>query len=224
MALESDAKPSIEPSPEFPLDRPRPGKRMFDLLCAGLGLSFLALPMLLIALLMLVVQGRPILFKQTRVGKRGKRFVLYKFRSMSNANPGSGPEVTSSADQRITPLGFWLRKLKLDELPQLWNVLIGDMSLVGPRPEVPTYVNMYSEDQRSVLDLTPGLTDPNVTRFLDESELLANADDPNRVYIDSIMPEKIRVNLDYGARATFLSDLKLVLFTVKRIFRMGAKP
>ena len=223
MAIHSGAQRSSESSTRFRLDRSRPGKRIFDLLCAGTGLCVLALPMMLIALVMLIVQGRPILFKQTRIGRGGNPFVLFKFRSMSNSTSDNEQQVTVSGDMRITPLGFWLRKSKLDELPQLWNVLIGDMSLVGPRPEVPTYVAMYNDDQRQVLELMPGLTDPNVRQFLDESEMLANADDPNQAYVDSIMPEKIRVNLDYGSKATFLSDLSLVLFTVGRVFRKGAK-
>jgi len=222
-SLSSSPAYSSLSTPMCNLDRPRPGKRLFDCCWAAIGLLLLSPMMLAVAGVMLLVQGRPVLFRQTRVGRYGKPFVLYKFRSMSHAPVGSGPQVTAAGDARVTPLGHWLRALKIDELPQLWNVLIGDMSLVGPRPEVDAYVQLYDENQRRVLCLVPGLTDPNVLEFLDESRLLADADDPYQFYIDSIMPEKLRVNLEYGARANFGSDLMIVLQTLMRMFRKGSK-
>jgi lipopolysaccharide/colanic/teichoic acid biosynthesis glycosyltransferase len=127
--------------------------------------------------------------------------------------------LTIDGVSRVTPTGKWLRRWKLDELPQLWNVLRGDMSLVGPRPEVPVYVSKYSPELRRVLELTPGITDPASLAYKNESAILAQSPDPERYYVETLMPEKIRLNLDYASRANLLSDLRLVLRTIGAISR-----
>jgi lipopolysaccharide/colanic/teichoic acid biosynthesis glycosyltransferase len=139
-----------------------------------------------------------------------------KFRTMKQVE---GAKITVGADSRITAIGSVLRKLKLDEFPQLWNVLRGEMSLVGPRPEVEDYVRFYSPEQRRVLDLTPGITDPASLKYYAENDLLAQAPDPQRFYIDTVMPDKIRLNLEYAENANIWRDLELILRTVVRTGR-----
>jgi lipopolysaccharide/colanic/teichoic acid biosynthesis glycosyltransferase len=148
------------------------------------------------------------------VGQHGRPFLMYKFRTMRVQN--SGPSITVGRDQRITRVGKWLRKTKFDELPQLWNVVKGEMSFVGPRPEVDTYVSRYSEEQLRVLDLKPGITDPASLAMYNESELLAQARNPEEFYTSQLMVEKIRMNLEYAAKANFLTDLLVILATVLR--------
>jgi lipopolysaccharide/colanic/teichoic acid biosynthesis glycosyltransferase len=161
--------------------------------------------------------GGAVFFRQVRVGRDGRLFRVWKFRTMiANAEQRGGP-LTVGEDPRTTRIGRWLRRSKLDELPQLFNVLAGEMSLVGPRPEVPRYVALYSPDQRRVLDLVPGITDPASIVYRHESDLLARAPDPERHYIAVIMPEKIRINLAYAARATWWTDLVVVLDTLRRL-------
>ncbi|HEX2203616.1 MAG TPA: sugar transferase, partial [Longimicrobium sp.] len=161
----------------------------------------------------------PVFFRQERVGKDGKPFRMWKFRTMRVDAEKVGPQLTVGADPRITRVGRWLRKTKVDELPQLLNVLSGEMSLVGPRPEVPRYVAMYTPEQRRVLSLMPGITDPASIRYRDESAVLAEADDPERTYVEEVMPEKIRLNLDYAARSSVLSDTAVILKTILPIGR-----
>jgi lipopolysaccharide/colanic/teichoic acid biosynthesis glycosyltransferase len=148
------------------------------------------------------------------VGRRGKPFRIWKFRTMVVDAAVLGPPLTVGEDPRITPIGRWLRKLKLDELPQLFNVLVGEMSLVGPRPEVPKYVALYSPEQRRVLDCRPGITDPASLAYFNENELLAGAAEPQAVYIAQIMPAKLQINAEYAARATLASDLMIILRTL----------
>ncbi|MCL6442253.1 MAG: sugar transferase [Alicyclobacillus sp.] len=189
-------------------------KRAFDVFWSGLGLLLLWPLFLVIALLIKVDDGGTVFFRQERVGYRGKVFWIYKFRTMTPDAERTGRHITVGSDPRITRTGKWLRKTKLDELPQLINVLKGEMTLVGPRPEVPKYVAMYDDDQRRVLELVPGITDPASIKYRNESELLATAYDPEHMYIDEIMPDKIAINMDYAARATLLTDFLVVLHTL----------
>ena len=183
-----------------------------DLVAAGLGLALLSPLYLATALAVLLYDGRPVLFRQERIGRGGQPFHLWKFRTMRPAS--GGPLLTVAGDTRITPLGRFLRRTKLDELPQLWNVLKGEMSLVGPRPEVRRYVERYTPDQRRVLALTPGITDPASLKYFDEERVLAAFPDPESAYIEVIMPQKISLNLHYAAQATFLSDLAVILKSI----------
>jgi lipopolysaccharide/colanic/teichoic acid biosynthesis glycosyltransferase len=197
-------------------------KRALDFLASALGLAAL-LPLLsAIALVIKWHDGGPVFFRQERVGRGGKPFRIWKFRTMVVDAPSLGPPLTVGEDRRITPIGCWLRKYKLDEWPQLLNVLVGEMSLVGPRPEVPKYVALYSPEQRRIFDCRPGITDPASLEYFHESELLAGAADPQGVYIAQIMPAKLRINADYAQRATLLSDLVIIARTVLRV--AGWKP
>lgn len=188
-------------------------KRLFDLVIVILGLLIVWPLLLLLAVLVLVVDGRPVFFRQTRVGRGGRPFRMYKFRTMKVT---TGASLTIGADARITRLGRILRRLKLDELPQLFNVLRGEMSFVGPRPEIEEFVAFYSPEQRRVLELLPGITDPASLKYIDESEVLAAAPDPRAFYIETVMPDKIRLNLEYARSASMFSDLKLIVRTVFR--------
>jgi lipopolysaccharide/colanic/teichoic acid biosynthesis glycosyltransferase len=184
--------------------------------CSSLvGLIVLA-PLFVLVGIAIAIEGRgdPVFFAQERVGRNGVGFRMWKFRTMSVGAERRGAQLTVGADPRITSVGRWLRRFKLDELPQLVNVLRGEMSLVGPRPEVPRYVTLYTEAQRAVLRLVPGITDPASIRYRNEAAELARAADPERFYIDEIMPEKIRLNLEYAARATSWSDVLVVFSTV----------
>ena len=195
-------------------------KRFIDIIASGLGLLVL-LP-LMMALIIWIRLDSPgsAFYKQQRIGKDGRLFWLFKFRSM--ADRAGGPEVTlGHSDPRITAAGSWLRRTKLDELPQLWNVLIGDMSLVGPRPEVPHYVERYSDEMKRVLAVRPGLTDPASLNGFDEGAILDAADDPERHYVEVVMPQKVAMQLDYIDRANAFSDLMLVARTLLRIFKGG---
>lgn len=192
-------------------------KRAFDLAAGVAGLIALSPLLLGCAIAVKLHDGGPILFRHRRVGRGGNEFPMLKFRSMVvNADKLGGP-LTVGADVRITPIGNLLRKTKLDELPQLFNVVAGDMSFVGPRPEVAKYVALYSVEQRRVLELTPGITDPASIAFAGESELLAEQPDPERYYIETIMPRKIAINLAYAQHASLLSDILTILKTFLRI-------
>lgn len=194
------------------------GKRLFDLCCTVCGLLLIWPLLLLIALLVKCDDGGPVFFRQQRIGRHGKPFRMWKYRTMVVNAEALGLQITVGRDPRITRFGHLLRATKLDELPQLFNVLVGEMSLVGPRPEVARYVGMYTEAQRPVLELMPGITDPASIQYRHESELLAQADDPDRTYIDVIMPEKVRLNLEYAQQATPLHDFLIILHTLKRLF------
>jgi lipopolysaccharide/colanic/teichoic acid biosynthesis glycosyltransferase len=191
-----------------------PAKRGFDLFWSALGLALLWPLFLLLGLLIALEGGGPVLYRQERVGKRGRLFRMLKFRTMVADADKGGQLLTVGRDPRLTRVGYWIRKLKLDELPQLWNVLAGEMSLVGPRPEVPRYVAGYTLEQWRVLDLIPGITDLASIRYRNESELLARASDPETVYVTQILPDKIRLNLEYAARATPWTDFVIVLSTL----------
>ncbi len=192
-------------------------KRLFDIVCAALGLLLLLPVLLSIATWVRLDSPGPALFRQTRIGRFGKPFTIHKFRTM-RVEPGAA--ITVGADPRITQAGAWLRASKLDELPQLWDVLRGAMSLVGPRPELPHYVALYPADLRDkVLAVRPGITDPASLAFSHEAELLAAASDPEREYREVILPAKLRLSADYAAAAGLATDLRLVLRTLARVVR-----
>ena len=206
-------------------------KRLFDMLCAGAGLVLLAPLLLGIALWIKLDTPGPVFFRQQRVGRGGALFRIHKFRSMradaaqNGAQDGaqdgerSGPQITVGADPRITPAGRFLRRTKLDELPQLLDVVAGSMSLVGPRPEVPRYVAMYPAALRDkVLSVRPGITDPASIAYRDESRLLAQAADPERVYIEQVMPAKLRFAAEYVDRMSMLNDVRLIAATLRRLW------
>jgi lipopolysaccharide/colanic/teichoic acid biosynthesis glycosyltransferase len=195
-------------------------KRAIDAAAAAAALVVLAPLLALLAAAVLLACGRPVLFRQERVGLDGRPFRILKFRTM---RPGSetGLPVTGSGDDRVTPLGRFLRAAKLDELPQFVNVLRGHMSLVGPRPEIPRYVAAYTADQRRVLHARPGLTDPATLRFVDEERLLGSvpAERRERFYLDTVLPRKLALNLEYLDRAGPGYDARLILETVFSLFR-----
>ena len=193
-------------------------KRTLDLLLALAGLALLWPLLLLAALWVKLDSPGPALFNQERVGRQGRSFRIHKFRTMRN-DPAPGRQITVGADPRITRSGRWLRASKLDELPQLLNVLKGEMSFVGPRPEVPRYVALYTEEERRVLELRPGITDLASIKYRDEAEILARAADPERAYVDEVMRDKLRINLEYAARAGLWADLGVILKTVGALVR-----
>jgi len=192
-------------------------KRTLDLVTAGVGLMLLAPLLAVVAVLVKTEDGGSVFFRQERVGYRGRPFRIWKLRTM--VPDAGGLPLTVGGDSRVTRVGAWLRRFKLDELPQLFNVLVGDMTLVGPRPEVPRYVASYSAEQRRVLDLVPGVTDEASIRYVAESALLAATLDPERVYVSEIVPDKIRLNLAYAAHATVWTDMKVILATLRRLVR-----
>ena len=191
--------------------------RLFDIIFSALGLIILS-PLLLIIWLLIVMESRGGgFYTQERIGKDGVPFRLYKFRSMRPDSDKGSLITIGGHDSRITKTGFFIRKYKLDELPQLWNVLKGDMSLVGPRPEVRKYVDLYTPEQRVVLRVRPGITDYSSIEYADENEILGKADDPERTYIEQIMPEKIRYNLKYINHPTVGEYFKIIFLTFKKI-------
>ncbi len=193
-------------------------KRIFDLTFTVPGLILLFPLFLVISILIALEGGGSILFFQERVGFLGKRFQMLKFRTMVVNAESVGGQLTIGKDPRITRVGRWLRKTKLDELPQLLNVLKGEMSLVGPRPEVPRYVNLYTAEQQAVLQMIPGITDPASVKYRNENEVLAQSLNPEKTYIEKIMPEKIDINLRYAAHKSIFSDFMIVLKTFGRLF------
>lgn len=188
-------------------------KFLFDRVVAFVGLLFLWPVLIIVAVLIRVkMPGGPVIFKQQRVGRNGKLFTMYKFRSMTVSHSGSS--VSVAGESRITPLGAKLRKYKLDELPELWNVLIGDMSFVGPRPDVPGYADQLKGDDRRVLQLRPGITGPASLKYRNEEEILASVDDPVKYNDEVIFPDKVRINLYYLDHQSFWMDIKLIICTV----------
>ena len=193
-------------------------KRLFDLFFAGCGLLMLSPGFLLLAALVKLADHGPVFFRQQRVGEEGRLFWILKFRSMVINAERAGLSVTKDGDPRITRLGRFLRKTKLDELPQLWNVLRGEMSFVGPRPEVPRYVAHYTEEQRRVLALKPGITDLATLEFRNEEELLLGVPDTERFYVEHCIPRKIELNLAYAETANLWEDIKIILRTLGPIW------
>jgi len=194
------------------------GKRLFDLVFTIPGIIVLAPVLLLIAVWIKVDSPGPVFFRQVRVGRYGVPFRIFKFRTMVADSEQRGMQITVGADWRITRSGAFLRKYKLDELPQLFNVVFGDMSLVGPRPEVPKYIALYPAAVREkVLAVRPGITDFAAIEYKDENNLLAKADDPERAYIEQVLPIKQAYYLKYVKEQSVLLDFKLILKTIKAI-------
>lgn len=191
------------------------GKRLFDLLLSTLGLLVLAPFLVLIALAIKLDSSGPVFFRQERVGRHGQPFRIHKFRTMRHDPVGEGLQITVGSDQRITRVGAILRQTKLDELPQLIDVWVGSMSLVGPRPEVPRYVAHYPEHlKRKVLSVRPGITDIASIEYRDESAVLARASDPEQAYIREVMPHKLALAASYVDQASVWMDIKLILRTI----------
>ena len=192
-------------------------KRLFDIVASGCGLLVLS-PVLLVVAIWIKLDSRgPVFYRQVRVGYKNKDFRIFKFRSMRIGSDKGSLVTIGGRDPRITRSGYFIRKYKLDELPQLINVFIGDMSLVGPRPEVRHYVDYWTPDQMHVLDVRPGITDPASIKFRNENELMGQAENPEEYYINVIMQEKIKLYLEYVENASFLYDLKLIFKTFKVI-------
>lgn len=188
-------------------------KYIFDRLMSLIGLLVLCPVLIIVAVVIkLKMPGGPVIFKQKRVGRNGKLFTMYKFRSMTVGHGGSS--VSVSGESRITPLGAKLRHYKLDELPELWNVLIGDMSFVGPRPDVPGYADQLKGKDREVLKLRPGITGPASLKYRDEEDLLATKEDPQRYNDEVIFPDKVRINLYYLHHYSFIKDIEMIFCTV----------
>lgn len=189
-------------------------KRLFDIACSLLALLLLCPLLLVVALWVRLDSPGPVLFRQQRVGRGGQPFAILKFRTMQVNAEAAGLQITVGQDPRITRTGAWLRRSKLDELPQLLNVLRGEMSMVGPRPEVPRYVALYPADQRAtVLSVRPGITDLASLAFRDESTLLARSADPERTYVEEILPIKLRHACNYVAQRSLWLDLRILALT-----------
>ena len=194
-------------------------KRLFDVLCSFAGLLLMSPLLLGIALWIKIDSPGPVFFRQQRVGRGGVLFRIHKFRSMFEGAALSGPQITVGADPRITRAGHFLRRNKLDELPQLLDVLVGTMSLVGPRPEVPRYVALYPAELRDkVLSVRPGITDPASVEYRGESDLLAGAADPERLYIEQIMPAKLHRAAQYVDRMSLMTDVRLIGATLRSLW------
>ena len=192
-------------------------KRAFDILFSFWGLLFLFPYLVFIAILILVDSKGGVFFRQVRVGKNNKDFRIFKFRTMKPDSDKKGLITVGAKDSRVTKIGYYLRKYKLDELPQLINVLIGDMSFVGPRPEVRKYVDMYSEEQLKVLNVQAGITDYASIEYSNENEILAKSDNPEKSYIEDIMPAKLKLNLKYINETSLKTDIKIIFKTIKKI-------
>jgi lipopolysaccharide/colanic/teichoic acid biosynthesis glycosyltransferase len=194
-------------------------KRITDIFISLFGLIILSPLFLILAILIKTESPGPVFFRQVRVGKDEIKFQIFKFRTMKINSENNGPKITVKDDKRITPLGNYLRKYKLDELPQLINVLFGDMSLVGPRPEVPKFVALYPDPiKKKVFSVRPGITDPASIIFRNENELLAQIPDPEKYYTENIMPEKLGYYVEYIENRNFLLDFNIILSTLKSIF------
>lgn len=193
--------------------------RLCDIVFSLFGLLFLSPLFLIVALWIVIDDPGPVFYRQQRVGKDGKDFGLLKFRSMRIGADQMSLITIGDRDPRVTRAGYYLRKLKIDELPQLWNVLVGDMSLVGPRPEVRRYVNLYTPEQRQVLSVRPGITDYASIEYIDENRLLAASKDPDRTYIEQIMPAKIALNMRYINHRTIGEYMRIILLTITKIIR-----
>ena len=188
-------------------------KSIFDRTASFFGLVFLFPVLIVVGILIRIkMPGGPIIFKQRRVGQHGQLFTMYKFRSMTVGHSGSS--VSVKGESRITPLGAKLRKYKLDELPELWNVLIGDMSLVGPRPDVPGYADKLEGENRRMLLLKPGITGPASLKYRNEEEILAEQENPQK-YNDAVLfPDKVQINIEYSDNWSFWNDIKIIIYTV----------
>lgn len=193
-------------------------KRLFDIIFSILGILVLSPFLLIISFIVLFTSAGGVFYRQVRVGKNGKEFKLFKFRTMRKNADKSGQLTVGMHDNRITSAGFYLRKYKLDELPQLFNVLLGSMSFVGPRPEVPKYVALYTAEQKTVLNVKPGITDYASIVYSEENALLANAENPEELYITKIMPAKLKLNIRYIQDMGMATDIGIILKTIGKIF------
>ena len=189
-------------------------KRLFDITASFFGILILSPLLIFIGLWVGLSSKGGVFYKQIRVGKNNKDFKLYKFRSMRVNSDKQGLLTVGSKDSRITKAGYFIRKYKIDELPQLINVLKGDMSFVGPRPEVRRYVDLYSEEQMKVLSVRPGITDPASIKYRNENDILSSASNPEEYYIQQIMPDKLKINIDYINTRTFIKDIKIIFQTI----------
>lgn len=194
-------------------------KRVFDWLFALVFLVLLSPIFIILAFWIKLDSKGPVFYKQQRVGKDGKDFWLYKFRSMRVGSDKSGLLTVGGRDPRITSSGYFIRKYKLDEFPQLINVFLGEMSVVGPRPEVRKYVQLYNTEQLRVLSVRPGISDFASIRFRNENDLLEKAENPEQFYIDEVMPEKLRINLEYVDKANLATDIRIIFATLAAIFK-----
>lgn len=192
-------------------------KRIFDIVVASFGLLVLSPLLLFLSVLVALSSPGGIFYRQERVGRYGKLFVLLKFRSMRINSDRLGLLTIGGRDPRVTRIGYFIRKYKLDELPQLINVLKGDMSIVGPRPEVKKYVDLYTEEQKRILLVRPGISDYASIEYINENELLAASSEPEKTYITEVMPAKLRLNEKYIAEAGLLTDLKIIIRTIQKL-------
>lgn len=192
-------------------------KRLFDIFFSLLGILILLPLFILISLLIVFDSKGGVFYQQNRVGRNNKDFKLLKFRSMKVGADTKGLLTVGNKDNRITTIGYFIRKYKIDELPQLFNVLVGDMSLVGPRPEVRKYVEIYTDRQLKVLSIRPGITDYASLEYFDENELLAQSENPEKTYIEEVMPAKLALNLYYIEKRSLVEDMKIIWRTLKRI-------
>lgn len=188
-------------------------KRLFDIVASGCGLLVLSPLFIVLAIWIKLDSKGPVFYKQSRVGQYNKDFLLYKFRSMRVGSDKKGLITIGNRDPRITRSGYFIRKYKLDEFPQLINVFIGDMSLVGPRPEVRKYVDLYTEEQLHVLDVKPGITDLASIRYRNENEILEKVENPDEYYMNVVMQDKLKINLEYVNNHSFWYDISLILKT-----------
>lgn len=194
-------------------------KRLFDIIASGLGLLIFSPFFLILAIWIKLDSKGPVFYRQVRVGKGNKDFRIFKFRSMRVGSDKGSLVTIGGRDPRVTRSGYYIRKFKLDELPQLINVFVGDMSLVGPRPEVRHYVDYWTEEQSHVLDVRPGITDPASIKFRNENELMEQAEDPEDYYINVIMQEKLKLYLEYVNHHSFWGDIKLIFQTLAAIIK-----
>jgi len=192
-------------------------KRLFDIVFSAIGLILLSPFLLLISFLIALTSTGGVFYLQERVGRHNKNFKLFKFRTMRAGADKAGLLTVGGRDPRITAIGYYLRKYKLDELPQLLNVFFGTMSLVGPRPEVRKYVELYTEEQKKVLDVKPGITDYASLEYFSENELLAKSSDPEQTYITEVLPAKLALNKKYISEAGIQTDLKVIFRTLSKI-------
>jgi len=192
-------------------------KRCFDLLFSIVGILLLSPVLIFIAMVIVLESKGGVIYKQTRVGRHNKDFNLFKFRTMFVNSDQKGLLTVGKKDARITKSGYILRQSKLDELPQLFNIIKGDMSLIGPRPEVRKYVNLYTPEQLQVLTVRPGLSDLASLEYINENELLAQSETPEELYISTIMPAKLKLNLEYIQKQSFIFDLQLIFKTISKI-------
>lgn len=192
-------------------------KRIFDIIVSGIGLILFSPIILVIAIIIKMTSSGPVFYRGERTGLHGKPFRIFKFRSMIADAEKTGVSSTSQEDTRVTPIGRFVRKTKLDELPQLINVFIGDMSLVGPRPEVKKFTDMYTDKEKILLTIRPGITDYASVWNSDEATLLAGSTDPDKDYLEKIRPEKIRLQLKYQKEMSIGTDIKIILLTIKKL-------